>query len=379
MGAGRLMANLRFKKVVLDTRAHCHAFTQRILNRLSNPPVQHLDSAADEQPPALHRAAGYQTEMGKDTLHLLPFKGNFLKPCPGTKAYICCGYQILNVATQCPLDCSYCILQSYFDQPNLRVFVNLENELDRVCKRIDDTPDQVFRVGTGEFTDSLALDSITGWSDLLLPRFSKRKNAVLELKTKTASVDRLLASKHRDRIIVSWSLNSPYIATREEHRAASLKRRLEAAGRCQSDGFVLGFHFDPLIPHPRWEEGYLETLELLDKYIDPRGIIWVSLGSFRFMRQLKPIIRRRHPDSCVLDGEFIQGLDGKMRYFKPIRMELYAFMRQNLEKWSKDLGLYLCMESSDVWEHSMGWSPNNSDGLRHYLDERVKEIFGSNP
>ncbi|MBW2345548.1 MAG: DNA photolyase, partial [Deltaproteobacteria bacterium] len=304
------------------------------------------------------------------------YKGEFLKPCPGTREYICCGYQILNVATNCPLDCSYCILQSYFNQPDLRTFVNIEQGVEQVLKVIDSSPDLIFRVGTGEFTDSLAIDPITRWSGLLLPLFSRRKNAVLELKTKTDNIRGLLNSKFRDRIVVSWSLNSPFIAAQEEHRAASLRKRLEAARQCQSEGFVLGFHFDPLIPHPRWKEGYIKTLELLDKYIDPKGIIWISLGSLRFMPGLKPIIRRRHPDTCVLDGEFIMGLDGKLRYFKPIRMELYSYMRKNLEKWHPDSGLYLCMESHDVWQKSMGWSPEDSFGLSRYLDRRVVEIFG---
>jgi len=314
--------------------------------------------------------------MGKDTLHLLSYKGEFLKPCPGTREYICCGYQILNVATNCPLDCSYCILQSYFNQPNLRIFINLEEKVEGILQIIDENPDKIFRVGTGEFTDSLAIDHIARWTDLLLPLFTKRKNAVLELKTKATQIDRLLGSKYRDRIIVSWSMNSPFIVTHEEHRAASLKKRLEAARRCQSEGFVLGFHFDPLIPHPNWKDEYLRTIELMDKYVDPKGIIWISLGSFRFMPGLKPIIRRRHPGSCVLDGEFITGLDGKMRYFKPIRIALYKFMRENLEKWHQNLGLYLCMESDDVWQKSLGWSPRNSIGLRSYLDRRVVEIFG---
>ena len=91
--------------------------------------------------------------MGKDTLHLLNNKGEFLKPCPGTSGYICCGYQILNLATNCPLDCTYCILQHYFNQPNLRVFANLEQGLQSALKTIDGHPERVFRVGTGEFTN----------------------------------------------------------------------------------------------------------------------------------------------------------------------------------------------------------------------------------
>jgi len=363
------MSNFTIKKVLVEEGARKRAFTGEILGRLPGIPVQHVRDITSA-------TVSDELDMGKETLHLLSYKGEFLKPCPGTREYICCGYQILNVATNCPMNCSYCILQAYFNQPNLRVFANLDEKINQVLKKIDSKPECIFRVGTGEFTDSLAIDPITCWSDLLVPRFSERKNAVLELKTKTTQVDRLIAGKYRDRIIVSWSLNSPYISAHEEHKAASLKKRLEAARQCQSEGFVLGFHFDPLIPHSHWKDEYLRTIELMDKYVDPKGIIWISLGSFRFMPGLKPIIRRRHPGSCVLDGEFITGLDGKMRYFKPIRIALYKFMRENLEKWHQNLGLYLCMESDDVWQKSLGWSPKNSIGLRRYLDRRVVEIFG---
>ncbi len=363
------MSNFTIKKVLVEEGARKRAFTDEVISRLPGIPVQHVKDNTSA-------TVSDELDMGKDTLHLLSYKGEFLKPCPGTREYICCGYQILNVATNCPINCSYCILQSYFNQSNLRVFANLDEKIDQVLKEIDSKPECIFRVGTGEFTDSLAIDPITCWSDLLVPKFSKRKNAVLEFKTKTTQIERLVAGKYRDRIIVSWSLNSPYISAHEEHKAASLKKRLEAARQCQSEGFVLGFHFDPLIPHPHWKDEYLRTIELMDKYVDPKGIIWISMGSFRFMPGLKPIIRRRHPGSCVLDGEFITGLDGKMRYFKPIRIALYKFMRENLEKWHQHLGLYLCMESDDVWQKSLGWSPKNSTGLRRYLDSRVVEIFG---
>ena len=318
-----------------------------------------------------------RNNMGKDALHLLSHKGEFLKPCPGTKEYICCGYQILNVATNCPLDCSYCILQSYFlNQPNLRIHVNLEENLLEILACIDKSPHQIFRVGTGEFADSLALDPIARWTDILMGPFSTRKNAVLEFKTKTTHIQGLIASPYRDRIIVSWSLNSPLMAATEEKGAATLKQRLEAARKCQSEGFVVSFHFDPMIAHENWREGYLKTIELMDRYLNPKGIIWISMGSLRFMPDLKRIIRKRHPRSVILNGEFITGLDGKARYFKPIRMELFHFMREKLESWHRDTGLYLCMESDEIWRKTMGWSPGDSKGLKRFLDGRVHRIFG---
>ena len=260
------MGRVKIKKVIVEKEAYNYPLTTKILKKLGDIGVYEIDKDITFDDPY---------DLGKDVLHLMVYKGSFLKPCPGTKEYICCKYQILNIATNCPLDCSYCILQAYFNQPNLRVFVNIEEEIKKVFEIIDSRSNEIFRIGTGEFTDSLALDPIVEWSDILIPWFSRRKNVILELKTKTDYIERVLLSPYRERIIISWSLNSPFISAYEEHKAVSLKKRLEAARRCQSEGFIVGFHFDPLIPHHNWKEEYLRTIELMDKYIDPSKIIWI--------------------------------------------------------------------------------------------------------
>jgi spore photoproduct lyase len=353
------------EKLLIEKGAEPYQMTERLLSKLR--------SRLAPPEPCGPKGEG----LDKGTIRALDFPGEFLKPCPGTKSYICCGYQILNTGTNCPLDCSYCILQAYVNLPSLRVHVNLEQKLEEIGTVLDQNSDRIFRLGTGEFTDSLALDPWTGWSRILPPFILKRRNAVLEFKTKTVCIEDLLASPVRDRIIVSWSLNSPFIAAREEHGAPGIRRRLEAARSCQEEGFVVGFHFDPLIVHPQWEKHYLETIEMMDRMIDPARVIWVSLGCFRFMPHLKPIIRDRHRETCVLNGEFVRGLDGKMRYFKPIRIELYRFIKQQLDAWHEDLGLYLCMESDEVWQRAMGRSPFDSTGLRRYLDLRALKFFPS--
>lgn len=363
-----MKADIRIDRVLFEEGADDYELASLILKRLNGVPVEKISQDTPRQ-------RDDSSNMDKETLRLVPFKGEFFKPCPGTKNYICCGYQILNVGTNCPMDCSYCILQAYFNQPSLRIFVNLEQELVRIGRILDEHPESVFRLGTGEFTDSLALDHIAGWSKILPRFFEGRKNAVLEFKTKTNRVEGLLSSPYRDRIIVSWSLNSPDMASGEEHGAPSIRKRLQAAKRCMEEGYAVGFHFDPLILHPKWKDGYMRTIEMMDRYIDPQRIIWISMGCLRYIPALKPVIRRRHPGTHILDGEFIHGLDGKMRYFKPIRIEVYAFMREQIEKWRNNSGLYLCMESSEVWTESLGWSPKRSRGLSNYLDRRVREFF----
>lgn len=357
----------RIDKIEIEEGAENFPLTGTIRNRLSNIPSFHLH---EEEVDNLHNT---NLNMDKETLRLLPFKGEFLKPCPGTNNYICCGYQILNIGTNCPLDCSYCILQAYFNKPSLRVFVNLENELSKVGELIDKSPDKLFRIGTGEFTDSLALDEVHQYSTLLADFITEKKNTIIEYKSKTTEIKRLFEIKTRERIIISWSLNSPYISSHEEHKAPSIEQRLIAAKKCQEEGFITGFHFDPLILHENWQEEYKKTIDLMDKYLNPSKIIWISMGCMRFMPALKPIILKRHPETIILDGEFIQGLDGKARYFKPVRIKMYRFIIKQLLDWAgHNPGLYFCMESDEIWRKSIGWSPVNSDGLSDYLDSRVR-------
>jgi spore photoproduct lyase len=363
---------INIKRAIVEGNAEDYRLASRVLKNLGRTPTEKSGlQIFNEKPDTL--------SMDKETLRLLPFRGEFLKPCPGTQGYLCCGYQILNIGTNCPLDCSYCILQAYFNHPSLRVFANIQEELEVIGSLIGERRERIFRIGTGEFTDSLALDPIVQWSAVLPAFVERHKNAVLEFKTKTTRIQGLLSSKNRERIVVSWSLNSPYVASREEHGAPSIRMRVKAAARCQQEGFALAFHFDPLIEHKGWRESYRKTVEFLDRHISPKRIAWISMGCFRFMPLLKPIIRKRHPGSCVLHGEFVAGMDGKMRYFKPVRIEMYRFMRDLLSDWHRDAGLYLCMESEDVWEESMGWSPGDSERLCGFMDQRAIKILGASP
>lgn len=309
-------------------------------------------------------------------LEVVHFKGRFWRSCPGTKIYECCGYQIVHIGTQCSLDCTYCILQSYFESPNLRIFGNTEDLLAEVQAVPSFSPQKLFRAGTGEFTDSLLLDPWTGLSEHLVPLFARIPNAVLELKTKTDHVAQLEKLNHGGHTLVSWSLNADDVIPSEESRSAPLKARLRAAQRCADWGYFLGFHFDPMIDYPGWREGYRRTLHALFDAVDPSRVVWISLGAFRFMPELKGIIQQRHPQSRIVTGEFIRGMDGKMRYFRDIRIALYTFMVDEIRTWDPSLTVYLCMEGPWIWKRVFGFEPSERGGLPAMLDQAVRNRMG---
>ncbi|MFC1798623.1 radical SAM protein, partial [Thermodesulfobacteriota bacterium] len=276
--------------------------------------------------------------------------------------------------TYCSMDCSYCILQSYFHPPVLQFFVNHEDmavELDRLFSERDIT-----RIGTGEFTDSLLWDSWTDFSSVLVPKFSGQARAVLELKTKTADVLRLKNIEHGRKTIIAWSLNADPIIRNEERRTASLSNRLASAADCESWGYPLAFHFDPLVIYDGCESDYRHVVEQLFSHVSPDSVVWISLGSFRFIPDLKTIIQRRFDSSKIIYGEFVPGLDGKMRYFKPLRIALYRKMASWIKSLAPKAFVYLCMEDDEVWQKSLGYLPAEHGGLSAILDQQARQHCG---
>ena len=86
------------------------------------------------------------------------------------------------------------------------------------------------------------------------------------------------------------------------------------------------------------------------------------------MPRLKSIAQATFPHTAIYTGEFVSGLDGKMRYLQEIRLELYGRLVGWLREYSKDLCLYLCMESPPVWNRSMGSAPASNWELKQLLD-----------
>lgn len=354
------------ERILVHEESWKDATTREMLERLRGVPTSTIRDV-DALLPELRAAPEFRT-AGKRTLILTRNLGSFMKECPGAGAEICCNYFVINYALNCHLECTYCVLQAFLNNPALTIYTNIDDLMREVEERVRRSPGRTFRIGTGETADSLALDDITFYSLRLVPFFRSLPNAVLELKTKSAQVANLRALDHGGHTIVSWSLNPDRVIRNEEFKTATLGERLGAARRCQEWGFRVGFHFDPLIYYEGWERDYEEVVRDLFRYVDPDGVCWISLGCLRFTPHLKDIVRRRFPRSAVPQGEFVPGHHGKLRYFRPVRDEMYAKMRAWIGENAPQVFVYLCMENRAVWERSFGRAPASSSELAEKMD-----------
>jgi len=304
-------------------------------------------------------------------LYLKDYKGKFLRFCPGTRAYHCCAYRIVHIGENCPMACSYCILQAYFQDRVLKIWANQDDLFSELDRAFGADRAARFRVGTGEFTDSLALEHLTGYSRDLIAFLNDHDNVVLELKSKVVDLSWMNAVRRPDRVLPAWSLNAPCINDNEEFHVSTLTQRLEAARTCARAGFRVCLHFDPVIHFPGWREGYARTIDMIFEYLTPDQIAYMSLGSFRCMPQLTPIIAGNFPQATYIYNEFVPGLDGKARLLRPLRLEQFTFMVNRLRGHGMDRQLYFCMESSEVWQRALGYTPKDLGGLANHLMARA--------
>ncbi|MCX8012064.1 MAG: hypothetical protein N3A64_02770 [Desulfobacterota bacterium] len=364
------MSSFKPEKIFIHPAVFDLPRVQKILSKLPDIPMR-----VNPQPEIEYSTKADRVEVSKKVWFLTASPGELVKDCPATPVQLCCRYRVINVISNCPIDCSYCILQGYINNPYTTIQVNLEDIKSQIQSFLATDPHHIFRFGTGELSDSLVLEEYTEFSQELAQFFLGFGNGFFEIKTKSHKVDNLLTIEPKEKIAISWSVNPEEIIQLEEKGASPLLLRLAAAKRCEKQGYLLGFHFDPIILFPDWEAKYREVVHQIFTTIDPKRVIWVSLGGFRYPRFLKPIIKERFPKSKILLGELFPGRDGKFRYLKIIRVRMYQKMVSWIKEYNPEQFIYLCMESPEVWEKVFGFTPNNRRELDLLFIQRIRRYW----
>src|SRR5579883_730142 len=230
--------NFELDRVFIEEEFRGSRIARTVLEHLpAGVPVDYVgDGRAAARPDSSHPDP---FAAGKRRLILMRRRSPFLMACPAASSeFACCGYLVLTLASNCPMDCSYCFLQDYVaDNPGFQVYANYADafgELEALSAR---APGRHFRVGTRDLADSLAFDRLTGLSLELVDFFARQTGLTLELKTKTDEIDNLLTVDPRGCAIVSWTLSPPAVFASSEHRTAPPAARIEAARRLSEAGY----------------------------------------------------------------------------------------------------------------------------------------------
>ena len=320
------------------------------LHRLRNPRSNGLRLPTDKD----IRKAGAKSKKIEKEIIRTKFKGSFIKPCPCSPGRLGCNYYIINPGLGCPFNCSYCFLNFYIQKQKHNNAILLYSNKDELIKEVatlaEKNPDKLIRLGTGEFVDSMAIKELDELNLELAKTIRGRNNIVIEFKTKSTNINAFLSIPAQENVILSWSLNPQWIIDKEEAHTASLKDRLLSAQKVIEHGYNIALHLDPIFMEPGTLQDYIDLIDTSFTYIDPKKVMWLSMGGFRYTPSLKlSILKNNNGEKWYLGEEFIKCDDGKFRYPKATRLRFYNTLGERIKSKGK-IKTYLCMEGADLWK-----------------------------
>lgn len=278
---------------------------------------------------------------------------------PGTR---CCNLLTLDAVQSCGFDCSYCSIQSFYNEDKIGFDKNFKKNLENIV--LD--PNETYHIGTGQSSDSLMWGNKEGILDALFDFAKKWPNVILEFKTKSNNIKYFLENDVPKNIICTWSLNTPTIIENEEHLAASLDQRIEAAKKVSQKGVLVGFHFHPIVQYENYLAEYEEVYKRLIDTFDSKKVALVSMGTLTFIKPVINKIRSRNFKSKILQMPLTDA-NGKQSYPLEIKREMFKHAYNTFKSWHKDVYFYLCMEDQSLWKDCFGYEYSSNNQMEEFM------------
>lgn len=311
-----------------------------------------------------------------------PKEGFGLGLCPvASEKTRCCNLMTLDAVESCGFDCSYCSIQSFYNQNTITFDSGFRDKLLNLKLEQNKT----YHIGTGQASDSLMFGNREGTLDALFEFARTNPNVILEFKTKSENISYFLENPVPKNILCTWSLNTPTIIKNEEHLTASLEKRINAARALADRGIKVGFHFHPIVEYIGYLEEYGEVYKCLQETFKPSEVALVSFGTLTF---IKPVIKQ------LRDREFRtkitqiahEDASGKTSYPEATKIEMFKHAYESFKSWQREeagerkVFFYLCMEEHALWSKTFGYnySTNNDferDMLSSYAHKLGMEYF----
>jgi spore photoproduct lyase len=281
----------------------------------------------------------------------------------------CCNLLTLDAIESCGFDCSYCSIQSFYNQNTITFDSGFKDKL----LNLELDKDKTYHIGTGQASDSLMFGNTEGVLDALFDFARKNPNVILEFKTKSDNIKYLLENDVPSNILCTWSLNTPTIIQNEEHLTASLQKRINSARMVADKGVKVGFHFHPIVEYVGYLDEYKEVYDELLKTFKPSEVAMVSFGTLTFIKPVIKQLRAREFRTKITQIPH-EDASGKTSYPNETKVEMFKHAYESFKPWHKDVFFYLCMEEHHMWGKTFGYQySTNNDFERAMLASYCKK------
>jgi spore photoproduct lyase len=278
-------------------------------------------------------------------------EGFGLGSCPvASEGTRCCNLLTLDAVESCGFDCSYCSIQSFYNQNK----IGIDKDFKQKLENLELDPNETYHIGTGQSSDSLMWGNRDGILDALFDFAKKYPKVILEFKTKSSNISYFLENEVPKNIIVTWSLNTQTIIDNEEHLTASLDERIGAARKLADKGVLVGFHFHPIVVYENYLEEYGKIYERLVSEFTTDEVVLISMGTLTFIKPVIKKLRERELKSKILQMPF-EDINGKKSYSIEIKKEMFKHLYDSFKPWHNKVYFYMCMEAHSLWMDVFGY------------------------
>lgn len=270
-------------------------------------------------------------------------------PIPKNKKDVICPHFLeLKWAYGCPYRCSWCYLQGTLrllptkTKPIIKSYQKIQSHLESFFIETANNGSASEILNSGEIADSLMYENNgSPFSRFIASLFDSQKKHKVLFLSKSDNVDNIIKTKSEN-IIPSFTLNAHSVASRWEHGAPDVKKRIDAAKKLTDNGYQVRIRIDPLVPVVGWEKGYQSLLDDIFSNFEPERI---TLGSLRGLNST--VINAHDKTWCIYLSE-------SSGWGKKIASEQRYIMYQNIiNHMRKDYGynkIALCKETKEIWE-----------------------------
>jgi spore photoproduct lyase len=291
--------------------------------------------------------------------------------CPvASEGTRCCNLLTLDAVESCGFDCSYCSIQSFYNQNK----VGIDKDFKQKLQNLQLDKNKIYHIGTGQSSDSLMWGNKEGILDALFDFARNNPNVILEFKTKSNNIKYLLENKVPKNIIVTWSLNTQTIIDNEEHLTASLEQRIQSARALANKGIFVGFHFHPIVVYENYLSEYEKIYKRLLQDFKSNEVILISMGTLTFIKPVIKKLRQRKLKTKITQMPF-ETINGKQSYNLEQKKEMFKHCYNSFKPWHNKVYFYMCMEECSLWKSVFGYEySNNNQFEKSMLENYMSKI-----
>ena len=180
-----------------------------------------------------------------------------------------------------------------------------------------------------------------GFAKFILPEIVNKNKSLFEFRTKSIQLQPFINTQPIENIVLAYSLLPEELASKLDHKAPSIKKRMGAIKKLSEHGWQIGLRFDPLIYHKNWKKHYFKLFQQILYDLNIKHIHSISFGSLRFPKEMFKKIYKLYPEEKLFSYDF-DLRNNYVSFSRSIEMEMIGYCDSVIKKYSKKIPVFSC-------------------------------------